>query len=327
VSNEKVKNHEEVVAVHWRRPLYESHYLKGNSPDGTRAFWFKHTLLCFGPAPEQRILELWAMIFERGYRPVVAKMEIPWTEIQVGPGPYINCKHARLESDSAWGSMSDIRWELSLSGGLGPLIHLPWRWLYSARSPTAKALTPATNLVFDGILQCGARTWDLERWVGLRGHNWSHEHAFRYTWLAVNKWNDSPGRSLEGFVAQPRLWMPTFRRATLRDPDGDHRRIGMGFWSGGDPGACKVKMRFPLMQVSARAEPEDFVHLIYRQPQGGRILCRCTKFAEVRVNHRGRIHTSDQGELEFLDSRMPLGENCHPHPDWTAAEGIYRSQA
>ena len=322
---QQAKKFDEVVALKWQQPLYESHYLKGNSPDGNRAFWIKHTLLCLGQDPSQRILELWAMLFERGYPPIVTKAEIPWNQLELGAGPLISCSFARFDSERAWGSLADIRWDLSFHGGLGTLRHLPWSWLYSRFSPNAKAITPATNISFSGVFQMSGRTWDLENWVGLRGHNWSASHAYRYGWLATNLWDDGGSRALEGFVAQPRSWMPSIRRVVLRNSRGDHRRLGLQRWTLGGLAENRLELSFPWMHIQAEAPLEEFVNLIYRQPGGGRALCRCTKFAQVALTIGKKTVHSQAGELEFLDTTTALNDNCHPHPDWTAEDGIYRS--
>jgi hypothetical protein len=322
---QKIDHFDEVVALKWRRPLYESHYLKGNSPDGSRAFWIKHTLLCMGSDPSQRILELWVMLFERGCVPIVAKTEIPWPDLELGPGLSLSCSHARFDNRIAWGSLADIRWDIGFNDGLGALRHLPWSWLYSRFSPTAKAVTPATNIRFTGVVQMSGRTWDLDNWVGLRGHNWSSSHAYRYGWLATNLWEDGGDRSLEGFLAQPRAWSPSIRRVVLRTDTKDHRRLGLQRWTLGGLNENRLDFSFPWMSIQAEAPLEEFVHLVYRQPSGGRALCRCTKFANVKLRVGTHTLHSRTGELEFLDSTTALHDKCHPHPDWTIADGIYRS--
>ena len=46
--------------------LYESNYLKANSPDGKRAVWLKHTRLERVDGPT--IGELWVVLYERGHQ-------------------------------------------------------------------------------------------------------------------------------------------------------------------------------------------------------------------------------------------------------------------
>ena len=306
-------------------PLYESHYVKANSPDGRRAIWLKHTLLCAGPNPEDRILELWAMAFALGEPPVIAKTEIPWAELQLGPGPTIACSMAHLEADRAWGQLSDIRWDLGIQPGLGVLRHLPWRWLYAPWVPTAKVLTPETGLTLIGVLQLGAVTWDLENWVGLRGHNWGRDHAHRYGWLAVNHWEDSKRRSLEGFTACPRPGWPHFKRLVLHTGS-KHGRLGLGGWTRSEDHPTRLVLPFSSLVAAAEAEPEDFVALRYRSPTGGSSICRCTKFARVELRHRDDRYRSLAGELEFIDNTRVWKEATHPPKEWSAADGVYRSE-
>lgn len=249
------------------RPLYESHYLKANSPDGRRAFWVKHTLTVLHDG--RRVLQLWLVRFTRG-EPAEAWSETrTWDGLSLGPGPRIVGSDLDFAADHARGP----RWDLRFAGG-SPVVHLP-RIFYAAWVPTTKILTPAAACRFDGEVG----DWSVDGWVGLRGHNWGRRHTYRYTWLAVS---DGPA-PLEGFVVQPFPSTPTFGVLA-----GERRRIGLGTFH---------PDRFELTGVVAVAPPESFVTLEYLSPEGHTTACRCTKFAEVHVD--GVLRSRD-GELEFM---------------------------
>ena len=61
--------------------IYESNYLKANSPDGQRGLWIKHNLL--------RRLDgtglggFWVIWFERGRPPGVVKHEVQWPDLNL----------------------------------------------------------------------------------------------------------------------------------------------------------------------------------------------------------------------------------------------------
>lgn len=251
------------------RPLYESHYLKANSPDGARAFWVKHTLTV--TTSGARHLQLWCVRFTRGAPAEVWTETRSWDGLARGDGPRL----AAADLDFGPGHARGPSWDLRLSGG-APVVHLP-RALYAAWLPTTKILSPAAGARFDGAVG----DWTVDGWIGLRGHNWGRRHTHRYTWLAVS---DGPA-PLEGFVAQPRAGLPTFGVLA-----GERRRFGLGTFHAD---------RFDLDGVVATAPPEAFVTLDYLSPDGGTTPCRCTKFAEVHVD--GALRSRD-GELEFMEA-------------------------
>jgi hypothetical protein len=251
------------------RPLYESHYLKANSPDGRRAFWVKHTLTVMRDG--RHVLQLWLVRFTRGEPAEVWSETRNWDGLSLGAGPRIQSGDLDFSAVHARGP----RWDLRMAGGT-PVVHLP-RFLYAGWIPTTKILSPAAGCRFDGAVG----DWNVEGWKGLRGHNWGKRHTHRYTWLAVS---DGPA-PLEGFVAQPRPGAPTFGVLA-----GERRRFGLGTFH---------PDRFDLGGVLASAPPESFVTLDYLSPEGHTTVCRCTKFAEVYVD--GKLRSRD-GELEFMES-------------------------
>ncbi|MFZ5481655.1 MAG: hypothetical protein ACOZNI_33135 [Myxococcota bacterium] len=254
--------HETVVLADGRVG-YESHYLKGNSPDGQRAFWVKHTLT--RKADGATVLQLWCVRFERGAAPDVWYEERAWPAL--GDGPRIDDDGLELRPSLAIGPV----WDLKIAGG-HPLVHLP-DLLYARLLPTAKVLTPAAGARFEGVVG----DWRVGGWVGCRGHNWGRRHAHRYAWLAV----DTPV-VIGGFVAQPREGWPTI--GLVAPP----RRMGLAKLQPG---------RFEYAGVVATAPPESFVQLDYLGPDGETVPCFCTKFATVTVD--GEV-VSQAGELEFI---------------------------
>ncbi len=327
----------ERVVTATRDGLYESNYLKANSPDGRRGFWIKHNVLRGRHASRA---EFWVVLFERGRPPLVARRDVDLAGVSLdaeririeGPG-------IALHPGRAVGEIAGLRWNLAMSGGLPPLHHLPHDWMYRAGFPKKKILTPAPNLVFDGAFEAGGRAWRVEGWRGLRGHNWGTEHAHAYAYGNCNLWDDGdPRRTVDGFTARIRLGplrSPWLSALLVRRPDRD--RTGIGRWLGAgavepgeprDPGeALRWTVGWKGVRLAMRAPPSAFAGLRYAHPDGRESCCYNTKFAEVRleVDGAGGPWTSRAGELEILLPGPLPGLPLHPDPDWDPAAGPYRS--
>ena len=74
-------------------------------------------------------------------------------------------------------------WDLSFSDEHEPFHHLPRDFLYNARLPKTKFLSPYPNAVYNGKLEVGGETIEVEDWRGMVGHNWGAEHAERWVWV------------------------------------------------------------------------------------------------------------------------------------------------
>lgn len=321
---------ERIVAAR-ERGIYESHYLKANSPDGERALWIKHNGLV--PVEGEGKGEFWAIGFRRGRPPVVAKREVPWSQVDADPRAIrLACGPIALSAGQARGAIADVSWDLQLTGGQPPLFHLPLAAMYTGRFPKKKLLTPAPNLRFDGQITFGADRWDVDGWTGLRGHNWGREHAHRYAYGSCNVWDDGdPDRAVDGFSAQillgghPSPWLtsvvgrgPTVARNRLR------HWLGAGEVG---PGRWRAQWWRPRKRVALElvADPAGYAGLRYGHPDGRVSFCYNTKFARVSWEVDGVRHTSRCGELEVLFPEPLPGVPLHPAADWTPGQGDYRS--
>lgn len=304
--------------------IYESHYLKANSPDGRRAVWIKHNLL--RPRTGEGKAEVWAVAFERERVPRVFKREVAWDGLTLAPDRIAwGAGGVSLAPDRAQGAIADASWTLRLSGGLPPLHHLPHRWMYTGGFPKKKLLTPAPNLRFDGELRWGGDRWPVEDWVGLRGHNWGTEHAWTYAYGNCNAWDDGVERTFDGFSARIQLlgrltpwlsavvgWAPQVERHRIR-----HWRakaeVTVDRWS----------LQSGPVRLEMTADPATYAGLRYTHPDGRESYCYNTKFAAVSYEIEQRRHTSRQGELEVLFPEPAAGIALHPAPGWSQIDGDY----
>ncbi len=305
--------------------LYESNYLKANSPDGERGLWIKHNLL--RPATGEGIGEFWAIAFQRGEAPRVVKREVPYTDIALADnGIGIQAGTISITDAQAVGSIGDMRWDLQLKASMPPLLHLRWDWMYTAGFPKKKVITPAPNLLFNGALWVGDEQWPVADWIGLRGHNWGREHAWRYAYGNCNTWDDGAHRMVDGFSAKIRLpgggkspWLST---VMSRNPD--HDLNGLQDWFGGatvEPNEWALSTHGCSLVM--RTKPAHYVGLRYAHPGGDESYCYNTKFADVVWNTPSGQFTSRTGELEVLYDE-PLDEvPLHPTPQWDPQSGDY----
>jgi hypothetical protein len=326
-----VDAYERIVSAR-RRGIYESNYLKANSPDGRRAIWVKHNALV--PIEGAGLGEFWIVLFERGQTPIVAKREVPWTEVEADPDAIgLRAGAVSLRPERAEGRIADVSWELGLSGGLPPLFDLPYAAMYSGSFPKKKTLTPAPNLRFDGQVRVGGERWDVDGWVGLRGHNWGTEHAHSYAYGTCNTWDDGAGdRAVVGFTARIRLGRglsPWLTGVVGTGPDIERNRLRHWLGAGSvAPERWSARWRGPRRrqaELVMTTDPSGYAGLRYAHPDGRESYCYNTKFADVSWTVDDRRYTSRCGELEVLFPEPLPGIDLHPAPGWTAADGDYRS--
>ena len=309
--------------------LYESNYLKANSPDGERGVWIKHNLM--RPLTQDGYGEFWIVLYARGKAPIVAKREVPWAALEVDSRAIlIRSGDIALSTKRAKGTIADLSWDLKLSGGLPPLFHLPHPWMYRTGFPKKKSLTPAPNLVFTGQIRVGDEIWEIDRWVGLRGHNWGKEHAHTYAYGNCNLWDDGADRTFDGFTAKIRLgsrlspWLssvvgvgPDVARNRMRDWFGAGS-VSAEHWALDFRGRSRV-------QLTMVTNPSAYAGLRYTHPDGSESYCYNTKFADTLWQVGSSLYTSRCGELEVLFPEPLDGIPLHPTPDWDAQKGDYRS--
>lgn len=327
--------YERIIAAR-QRGLYESNYLKANSPDGERAFWIKHNALV--PIEGDGIAEFWVILFQRGQRPVVAKRERPWSEVEAAADDVqLRSAEISLTRERARGRIADIEWDLALSEAGPPLWHLPYERMYRGSFPKKKLLTPAPNLHFHGTLIVGSERWEIADWVGLRGHNWGREHAHRYAYGSCNVWEDgSRSRAIDGFTAQIKLGRRTSPWLTAlvgREPL--IAKNDLRHWLGSgrvEPGRWTARWWRPSnwrgggpVSVEFLADTASYAGLRYAHPDGRESYCYNTKFADVTLQAHGETFRSRAGELEVLYPVPLAGIPLHPSPGWKAEDGDYRS--
>lgn len=316
---------EHIVCTH-KDGIYESHYLKANSPDGTQGLWIKHNLL--RPSKTDGIGEFWIILFEKGRTPQVAKRIVSWPQLSLdNKSIRIQTQGISLQPSHAEGSIADIEWNLALTDPTPPLLHFPWDWMYTAGFPKKKAISPAPNLLFNGSITVGDTKIEINDWVGLRGHNWGTEHAHTYAYGNCHIWKDKQQRTVDGFSAKIRMLglvqSPFLSTIVSRSPD-VHLNRPKHWLGGAHVTPTSWAFEHGTHSLKMTTELSDYVGLRYAHPDGKESYCYNTKFAMVEWTVGDDLFTSEMGELEVLFPTPIAGVPLHPSPDWNPEKGDYR---
>jgi len=301
-----------------RAGLYESHYVKANSPDGQSAFWLKHNILIWRDSNRPAVVELWGIWFERGKAPIALKQEVPLTDVKLatdtlqlhGPSIALETTGSQTQIQSGDRLMS---WSLEFTPTAPPLILLPHAWMYEYRLPKKKILTPVPRMLVHGQLNVLGKIIQIDGWQGFRGHNWGTEHAYTYAYGNCTVFKEIPELMIDGFSAKLKLGpviTPFICASVLRHQVQDEPMNGLLTAL-----SAQESVKFPQWQVTWKegnrtltlhqsAKKEDFVGLVYQHPSGQVSYCYNTKFAHTLVDFDSSEHhvhaESDVGELEFL---------------------------
>ena len=324
-------------AYQWRpgrAGLYESNYIKANSPDGERALWIKHNILAPLDPSRPAVAELWCVLFTKGRAPQVIKETLPMDRLSLsshearmeGAGVLICPTHTTTRIQSGERSAHwDIRFSPAPEPAGAPVVIFPWARLYTLPFPRKKLVTPAPLTRWEGELVFDGERIAIEGWTGFRNHNWGTEHAHRYAYGNCNLFDDREGALFEGFSARLKLgsWVTPFISAGLLRLDGDDSP-----WNSlGALLRARAEVSFPRWslhldgpagraEVVQEAPPETFVGLRYHHPDGARSFCYNSKFARTRVRFEPRSGSAvelvgDRGELEILEGEPVAGIELH----------------
>jgi len=262
---------------------YESFYLKAARPGGGRAVWIRHTVHK-RPGAEPTA-SLWFTWFDRDADgPRAVKTTVGADALKAPAGGYIRIGDSVLEPGRATGSAEGggaaVSWDLSFDGNAEPFRHLPKGWMYNARIPRTKLLSPHPDVRYSGTVEVDGETMELTNWPGMVGHNWGSEHAERWIWTHGAGFADRPegiwfdaalGRIKVGPATVP--WIGNGMLAI----DGREYRLGgiervRATEVSEQPTACRFVLTGPDIRVTGRvgASANHFVGWDYADPDGGR---------------------------------------------------------
>jgi len=175
---------------------YESFYVKAHDPDSPRGFWIRYTVMRRRDAPPAG--SLWVAMFDRN-GPVALKAAeaVPNHDAPA----WIAIGDATLGSTGLLGTATrdgvEAAWDLRFSSDEQPLYHLPRAWMYRAKLPRTKPISPMPLASFDGVVRIGDHALEARGWPGMLGHNWGAEHAERWIWLHAASFDGRSGSWLD----------------------------------------------------------------------------------------------------------------------------------
>lgn len=298
-----------------RRNHLESWFAKGNDPASGRAFWLKYTIWAPIDPVAEAVCETWAVIFDpRGgaitagkeVRPLAGARFIDGV-VDFGAG---RRGDSYVEGDIADDAGGRIRWRVDWDGPSTPLVPFAWPWMYRARLPKSKTVTPHPDVRASGWIEFAGERWAFERVPAMQGHNWGTEHAPRYAWGHCNVFEGEDGAWFEGFSARVRIagrLTPPLSSAFLRLPDG--RRFAFNRWGalfGGSASIEDLVWRFELkgegghrLVGESRTTADRMAGLTYRNPDGSPLSCLNSKVADLELT----LYGPDGGRVAQLVSR------------------------
>ena len=169
-----------------KRGHYESFYLKLTDPNGGRGAWIRHTV--HKRPGEPVTCALWFVLFDAAAAaPRATKRQFGPDQLDAPAQSYIRVGDAVLGDGRATGSVStdalSASWDLTFADEHEPFHHLPRDFLYDAKLPKTKFLSPYPNAVYNGTLDVAGEPIEVNGWRGMVGHNWGAEHAERWVWV------------------------------------------------------------------------------------------------------------------------------------------------
>ena len=301
---------------------YESFYLKLCHPSQPLGAWIRYTVHKRRAAPPTG--SLWFTLFEPD-GPRAAKLTVAAPQAQ--GEDWLSVGEARIGAGDAVGSIAEeAAWALRLEGGEEPLFHLPKEWMYGARLPRTKLLSPLPAASFDGLLTVDGRELPVEGWRGMIGHNWGREHAERWIWLhGITE----DGDWLDAAVARVKLGpltTPWIANGVLSLAGERHRLGGPGRRIEVDeaPDSCAFQLTGKGLRVrgSVSAPRERFVGWVYADPDGGEHNTVNCSIADMRLvverpgdGRRWELSVPGGAAYELGMRERDPGMAIQPHPD------------
>jgi hypothetical protein len=255
---------------------YESFYMRAAHPTEPVGIWIRYTVHKRPGAKPNG--SLWFTLFDGAAGGPVAS-KITHYHPTAGGSSFIEIDGSTFGPDAVRGSAGeDVSWDLRYESNEAPAYHLPRDWMYRAKIPRTKTLSPHPAALFSGTATVAGRIVELSQWPGMVGHNWGAEHAERWVWMhgigfegkGIDTWIDAAaGRIKVGPITTP--WIGNGAISI----DGKRHRLGgleRTRSTSVDEHTDHCDFVFPGDGITVRgrvgSERKDFVGWVYADPDG-----------------------------------------------------------
>ena len=312
---------------------YESFYIKAAQPGGGRAVWIRHTIHQRpGESPSASLWFTWFDADAPG--PHATKQTVERDQLSFPTGAYIQVGGAVLEPGRAHGSAISesltATWDLDFADQSDPFRHLPHEFMYRAKLPKTKFLSPYPSARFTGSVTVGDDRFELADWPGMIGHNWGAEHAERWVWIQASDLGGTEGDYVDiaaGRIKVAGLTTPWVANGCIVI-DGEPHRVGgfrgaYGTEISESPNACEFTIPGKGINLKGRvsAPAKDFVAWIYADPKGpehNTLNCSISD-VELKVERAGKRHAhldvAGAAAYELGTRDLEHGMPLQPYPD------------
>jgi hypothetical protein len=308
----------------------ESYFLKANAPHSRRALWLKTTIYASARGADARepraphaIAEAWAIAFDGEGGHVAVKASVPLASAHFDAERVdVQVAGASLRADGSRGAIDaggrTIAWDLTFTSDGLPFVPFRHAWMYEAKFPSTKTVSPFPDLRASGWMTVNGERWDIDRWPGLLGHNWGARHVPLYAWGHCNVWTGDDGQPLDelvfeglsGSVKAGPMMSPLLSVFCLRWRGVTYSLNGVLDLTRSSADVTPRRWRFEgaNRHLSLRGEfwaaTDDFVGLHYENPSGPPTHCLNSELAGARleVEVKGRaplVATSRAAALEI----------------------------
>ena len=299
---------------------YESYYLRASAPDRPAAVWVRYTV--HKNPGEAAVGSLWCTLFDAAHGPPRAvKQTFPHPE----GGDWITVGGHTFGPGRAAGSAEALghrgSWDLRLDTGSGALEHLPAAWMYTARLPRTKTLSPVCDARLDGHVEVDGHRVEVTGWRGMAGHNWGAEHAERWIWLHGVDFEGAPDAWID--VALGRIRVGPFTTPWIANGalhvDGRRRTLGgIGAIRSTrvEEEPTRARIRIGDVGIDLTNPDGQTVAYVYADPPGGDHHSLHCSVAAVDVTVGGhRLRSAHGGCYELGVREHDHGVDVLPFPD------------
>ncbi len=331
-------------------PFYEVYFLKLNLPatgsgtehaDWRHALWIRYTLTATKGEPPTG--EVWAFIFDaqtpecnQGAKGAASPADVRWqAEFPIRIGAIGELTHTGATGTLLVGGQP-LQWTLHWEPARSAIGLFPMRWMYGARFPRTKYVSPHWDVRVSGMLRWGDQSWQVRDAPAQQAHIWGTRYAERWVWAHCNTFVDAPDAVFEGLEVQVQLgrWRtPPMRMLYLRTSEIQFftRRWRTIIQRRGGPSQVWTaeaqlqqsigRWRFDAIEGNLRltgeldAEPFQILGACYTDPDGSRRWCHNTKIGRATLQLFRRVGSGWQMVRSLHAQNSCAIEWVEPAPD------------